>query len=295
MEKDNGSAWRVGDIIRWTTDYFEKKGVDSPRLTAEILLSHVLSVSRLDLYLGYDKPLNTHERSEYRELIRRRASREPLAYILGEKAFWKLDFKVTPSVLIPRPDTELMIETVTAEVSKRHDVASPPFFADLGTGSGAIALSILSEIPDSFAVAVDYSMPALLVAAENADRNGLAGRVAFTRSSWCDAFAGRNEFDFVVSNPPYIRTGVIPGLEPEVSCFEPLSALDGGSDGLSCIRRIIGTVFDHIRPSGFLLMEIGYDQGSDVSRLLEESGFCEEIRIIRDYGSNDRLVFARKK
>jgi len=294
MDAGQNSAWRVGDVLKWTADYFGKKGIDSPRLTSEILLSRVLGISRLDLYLGYDKPLNQEERSQFRELIKRRAQREPLAYILGEKAFWKLDLKVSPFVLIPRSDTELLIEIIADEVKKDFYSCRNLFFSDLGTGSGAIALSILAEIENSFAVASDFSADALSVASTNAVLNGLADRISFVRSSWCDAFSRKFQFDFIVSNPPYIRSDVIPGLEPEVSAHEPISALDGGEDGLSCIKEIVSSVFDHIKHSGFLVIEIGYDQGRAVSQILESSGFCDDIRIIKDYGGNDRLAFARK-
>lgn len=295
MDTGQNSTWCVGDVLKWTAEYFDKKGIDSPRLTAELLLSRVLGISRLDLYLGYDKPLNQEERSSFKDLIKRRAQREPLAYILGEKAFWKLDLKVSPYVLIPRPDTELLIEVVAGEVKNNMRNDHRIVFADLGTGSGAIALSILTEIPDSFAVGSDLSAEALSVASENAFLNSLCDRISFVRSSWCDAFSPKFQFDFIVSNPPYIRSDVIPDLEPEVSVHEPLSALDGGDDGLLCIRRIVSSAFDHIKPSGFLLIEIGYDQGSAVSQILESSGLCDGIRIIKDYGGNDRLAFARKR
>lgn len=295
MEKEQNSAWRVGDVLKWTSEYFDKKNVDSPRLTAEILLSHVLGVSRLDLYMGYDKPLNSEELSKFRQLIKRRASREPLAYIMGEKAFWKLDLQVSPSVLIPRPDTELIVEIAAEEAKSHYGPGRQLLFADLGTGSGAIALSLLGELPGSFAVAVDYSLSALAVASGNALKNGFSDRIVFLRSSWCAAFSKRNQFDFIVTNPPYIRSDVIPGLEAEVSLYEPISALDGGMDGLSCIREIIDSVFDHIRPSGFLAIEIGYDQGAEVLELLERSGKCEDVKIVKDYAANDRVAFARKK
>lgn len=296
MNAGQNPSWRIGDILKWTAGFFEEKGVDSPRLTAEIMLAHVLGVSRLDLYLGYDKPLNQDERSRFRELVKRRASREPLAYIIGEKAFWKLDLEVSRSVLVPRPETELLVEAAVEKV-RASDLFSRGkiIFADLGTGSGAIALSVLSELDNSFAVAVDRSCPALSLASRNSSLNHLSERISFIRSDWCSAFSVKFLFDFIVSNPPYIRTGVIPGLQPEVSVFEPREALDGGQDGLFCIRKIIGTAFDHIKPGGFLMMEIGYDQGDEAKKMIEKSEYCRNVEIIRDLSGNDRIVCAVKK
>lgn len=293
MSAGQNSSWRIGDILKWTTGFFEEKGVDSPRLTAEIMLAHVLGVSRLDLYLGYDKPLNQDERSRFRELVKRRASREPLAYITGEKAFWKLDLEVSRAVLVPRPETEFLVETLLDRVRKSGFFSSEKIvFADLGTGSGAIALSVSCELENTLAVAVDRSFSAVSVASKNAAMNGLSDRIAFICSDWCSSFAGNTQFDFIVSNPPYIKTDVIPGLQPEVSIYEPRDALDGGADGLFCIKRIINTAFDHIREGGFLMMEIGYDQGDEVIRLLDGCGLCMAAEIIKDLSGHDRIAYA---
>lgn len=295
MEKGQNSTWSIGDILKWTSDYFQQKGVDSPRLTAELLLSKVLGISRLDLYLAFDKPLNNEERATYRALVKRRALREPLAYITGEKAFWTLDLKVSPSVLIPRPDTELMIELVIDAVKKEFGHDRELLFADLGTGSGAIALSILSEIKKSSAVAVDISFGALEIAFSNAVSNKLDGRVGFINANWFDVFSKCFVFDFIVSNPPYIKNSVISGLEPEVKLHEPISALDGGEDGLDCVRCIVSVAPLFLKDGGFMAIEIGFDQGEEVRELIISDGRFTDVRILKDYGGNDRIAYAKKK
>lgn len=285
------SDWTVLKILQWTTQYFASHGIDSPRLTAELLLAHVLDTTRLALYLQHDQPLSASERAAYKHLIQRRLRREPVAYILGKKGFWNLDLEVSPDVLVPRADTETLVETALEVIPEQAD-GSCWTILDAGTGSGAIVLSIACERMGHRYIATDRSMAALRIARKNAQRAGIDG-VLWVCADWLDAFDCRS-LDAVVSNPPYIPTAEIERLEPEVNGYEPRAALDGGADGLDAFRRIVVQARRILRPSGWLLLEIGWNQGAAVQRLIEDVGGFEDVRIRKDLGGMDRVVAARR-
>ncbi|GAB6096561.1 peptide chain release factor N(5)-glutamine methyltransferase [Desulfatiferula olefinivorans] len=288
------APWTIARLIGWTTDFFSARSIDSPRMTAELLLAHSLGISRIDLYLQYDKPLTADELARFKALIKRRADREPVAYIIGTRGFWTLDLDVSPGVLIPRPDTECLVERALIEMAALSTGGRPLTVVDLGTGSGAIVLALASEKPDHRYLAVDLSLTALIQARSNRDRLLPGAPVHFVNGSWLDAFEPRQAMDLIVSNPPYIPRAVIDTLEPEVARFEPRQALDGDHDGLSCIRHIVASAAAFLRPGGVLLMEMGYDQKEAVRALFEASPDYGDVDFFTDYAGRDRVVRARK-
>lgn len=278
-------SWTVLKLLRWTAEYFAGRGIDSPRLDAELLLADTLGLDRVGLYLNFERPLEAEELAAYRERVRRRAAREPLAYILGRTEFWSLPFKVTPEVLIPRPDTELLVEAALQRVT------AAPRILDVGTGSGALAIALVHECAGGTATAIDISPAALAVAAENAHGNGVAERITFIQADLATLPAG--PFDLVVANPPYIPTGDLATLMPEVRDFEPRLALDGGADGLAAYRALAGQVNRVLAAGGWLLVEVGIGQAGEVQALFAAAGLTE-LFIARDLAGIERVVGGRR-
>lgn len=291
--------WTIIKLLKWTTSYFKSRDIESPRATAEILLAHVLELKRIDLYLRYDQPLCAEELSRFKALIKRRVNREPVAYILGFKEFWSMDFAVTKDVLIPRPETEFLVEAALkllpeSSISKQNRTQKR--ILEMGTGSGAVILALASMRPDHLFFASDRAIAAAVQAKQNAARHGLQGCVNFFCSDWFDTFgSGTPVFDIIVSNPPYVPRGVIAGLQPEIHRYEPISALDGGEDGLSSVRSIVNAAHLHLCPEGYLLLEIGHDQKDDVLKIIEQSGNYEKVIFTKDYGGYHRIVQMQKK
>ncbi len=291
MQKPSDSQWTILDLVQWTTTYFKSRQIDSPRLSAELLLAHVLDINRIDLYLRFDQPLAPPELAAYRQLIKRRVNREPMAYITGRKDFWDLSFSVDQNVLIPRPETEFLVEAALERIP-REAGGRPMHILELGTGSGAVIISIAAKRPAHLYFASDADCRALAVARENARRNQAGAAIRFFAADWLAPLSPRPVFDLIVSNPPYIPFPEIPGLAPEICRYEPAAALDGGPDGLSAISHIIDSAPLHMRPGGTLLLEIGDTQRERVERLLEHRRGVSFIRAIRDYGGWDRVVEA---
>ena len=282
--------WTILSILEWTSGYFRKHDIESPRLDAEILLAHSLGLNRIDLYLRYDQPLDADELAAYRQIVKRRAAREPVAYIVGRREFWGLDLKVGPQVLTPRPDTERLVEVALALLASMAD-RSVVRVLDLGTGSGCIALALAHSFPPAQVVATDISRPALGVARGNVAHHGLEDRIQLVAGKGVAMFApSHTRFDLIVSNPPYIPTAEIERLEPEVRDYEPRGALDGGGDGLAAYRRIIPAAAGLLRAGGQLMVEIGWDQREAVMRLARQSGHYRQIECFADYGGNDRVM-----
>lgn len=282
------APWTIERVLGWTKGYFADKGLDTPRLDAELLIADALGIDRMRIYLDHHKPLRADELAGIRERVRRRGRREPVAYITGNRGFWSLDLTVDPRVLVPRPDTERLVERAIA----RLDGVEGARVVDVGTGSGAIALALAHAKPDSAVLAIDRSPDALDVARANAARNGLE-RVEFAQG---DLLAGvEGPFDLVASNPPYIPSAVIDGLMPEVARYEPRLALDGGPDGLDLIRRLIPQAAERLTPGGALLIEIGHDQGPAAQALCAADERFEAVQIVEDYGGNDRVLEATRR
>jgi len=281
--------WTIGALLQWTQQYFAGKGIDSPRLDAEILLAHVLHKERIYLYAHYDKPMNGEELAAYRAMVKQRADRLSVAHILGTKAFMGLEFKVSEDVLIPRPETEMLVETVVAAAE-----GTAPAIIDIGTGSGAIILSLLHYLPQATGTGVDISPKALTIAAENGRTLGLDGRVTWIES---DLFTKvpQGAGDWLVSNPPYLTKGDMEQLQPEVR-HDPALALYGGDDGLEFYRRIAADSPAYVKAGGHCAVEIGAGQAEDVTAIFCRHGAYDHEQTVKDYGGIDRvLVFSRKE
>jgi len=276
----------------WSADYLKTKGVESARLDAEYLLAHVLGVGRLEMYLQHERPLTSRELDSFRPLLKRRANREPLQYVLGRQAFRTLDLEVGPGVLIPRPETEQLVEAVLARVRAATVEGAHLTGLDIGTGSGAIALALLSEGPFERFVGTDVSAAALTVAARNRDAMGMRERLDLRAGSLFAPLAVTERFDVVVSNPPYVSELDRGGLAPEIVDWEPGEALFGGSDGLSVIRSLLGGVGGHLNPGGLLALEVGLGQAKTVAALVEGSGAFRDVKICTDLAGKERIVVA---
>ena len=285
-----GKRWKILDLLKWTADYFSKHDIDSPRSTAEILLAHTLAVKRIDLYLRYDQPLNAGELKTFKKLIKRRIAREPVAYIVGKKEFWGLDFKVESGTLIPRPETECLVERAL-EVIKGNTRKKPWRILELGTGSGAVVTALAKERPDERYFASDRSCATLRLACGNAAANGLTGVIHFFVGDWFEAIRpAASRLDMVVSNPPYIKAATVEKLQPEICRYEPPAALDGGDDGLVCIHRIIKEAADYIVPGGCLIIETGHDQHRAVETMVSQYPGYKCVDFFKDYSGYDRIA-----
>jgi len=273
----------VGEVVAASAAFLARKDVPSPRVDAEHLVAHALDVTRLDLYLQYDRPLTDDETAACRELVRRRGRREPLAYILGEWGFRRLMLKVDSRALIPRPETEVVVERCLALL----DGAKEPVVLDVGTGTGAIALAIADERPDATATAIDVSEDALALAAENAERTGLAGRVSFARHNVTEGLPG-GPYDLVVSNPPYVEPDDLGTLQPEVRDWEPEEALVG----YGVTEQVAGGARDVLRLGGALVLEVADGTAREVVDLLGQLGFAD-VAATPDLAGRDRVVEGR--
>jgi release factor glutamine methyltransferase len=280
--------WTIRLILNWTATYFAGKGVKTPRLDAEILLAHCLDVDRLYLYLNLDRPLLPDERSRFRELVKRRGLREPVALITGKKEFWSTSLQIKPGILIPRPETEILVEVVLQEIKENP----APKVLEIGTGSGAVAIALAKDNPRVEVVATDTDSNVLLVAQANAKEAEPENAVQFIATDLFDSIRRGGYFDVICSNPPYVPTNIIPTLDPDVRNFEPMRALDGGPDGLDVIRRLSANAENFLNRPGALVLEFGDDQDEAVGRILESAGF-EVTRIFRDLSGKPRVIRGR--
>ena len=282
--------WTVLRLMLWSADYLERKGVERARLDAEYLLAHVLGMGRLEMYLQHERPLEPAELAAFRPLLKRRASREPLQYVLGRQAFRDLDLEVGPGVLIPRPETEQLVEVVLrwARAQERDELTA----LDIGTGSGAIALALLEEGPFTRVVATDPSAAALEVAGRNRDAMGAADRLELRAGADLEPVGPDERFDVVVSNPPYVAEGARASLAPEVADWEPAEALFAGADGLDALRRIAAAAPRVLRPEGLLALEVGDGQAQAVLALVREHGGYRDIGVHEDLSGKERVVTA---
>jgi release factor glutamine methyltransferase len=280
--------WSVLDLLRWTTDHFAERGIDTPRLDAECLLAAALGVDRLRLYLDFDKPVREDERGSFREFVKRRANdRVPVSQLIGTKEFWSLPLRVTPDVLTPRPDTETLVANALTLV----DASAPaPEVLDIGTGSGAIALALAHERPLARLTATDVSPAALEVARANSESLGLAERVTVLEGSLFEPVAGRR-FDLIVSNPPYLMQSERSQLPPELA-HEPDSALFGGDDGFSVLRPLVEQAPAFLAPGGAFAVEVAPAQAEVVAQWCGDAGLLD-VAVHRDLAERPRVVAAR--
>ena len=274
------------EVLKRTETFLKGRGCEQARLDAELLMGQVLGLERVALYMNFDRPMSEAELAALREPVARRGKREPMAYILGEREFWSLTFKTAPGVLVPRPDTETLVEAALQLVPAEGRC----FVADVGTGTGAIACAVASERPEARVYATDVSREALALAKENVAALGLADRVAVLGGELLSPIPTSRPIDVVLSNPPYIATAELDGLMPEVATWEPLLALDGGPDGLDVYRVLVPAAFSRARLA--VAVEIGHDQGEAVSELFRTAGGVD-VEVKKDLGGNDRVVVGR--
>ena len=293
---DQDQGWTVRRLLEWTTGFFTKKNVDSPRLSAELLLAHVLKYPRIKLYTDYEKPLDESQLSAFRSLVKRAGEQEPIAYLTGRAHFFNLEFEVNAGVLIPRPDTETLVETAISYARGVPGLEAPRIL-DLCTGSGCIAAALAKNLPTAIVLGIDRSEKAVAIAKKNLEALGLADRVSIELG---DLFAplahivDARPFDLIVANPPYIPTNQIATLDPSVKDFEPVEALDGGLDGLAIHRRILHEGLDRLTPLGKVFLEIAFDQAPAALAMAGSIAGWTDAKIIKDYAANDRVLTVKK-
>jgi release factor glutamine methyltransferase len=287
------SDWTIQKLLNWITDYLTQRNVDAPRLSAELLLSHVLGLKRIELYTQYNQPVAQEQLDQLRGLVKRAGQHEPVAYLVGRTEFYSMELDVTPDCLIPRPETELLVQRAIEFLRKR---TGPQLVCDLCTGCGVIAVAIARNVPDAKVMATDISEAALGVAARNIEKHKLQERVELRRGDLFEPLVAQLDlFDVIACNPPYVSAAEYEALEKNVKDYEPRLALHAGADGLDFYRRIAGKVDGYLKPDGVLLLEIGYQQGEAVRELFERSGLFAEVRTEKDINRNDRIIVAQKK
>lgn len=283
-------VWTVLELLRWTQGHFERQGIETARLDAECLLAHALGVERLRVYIDFDKPVELAERVRFRELVRRRAvERVPVSHLLGSREFWSMSLRVTPDVLTPRPETETL---VAAALERRPEPNAALSVLDLGTGSGAVALAIAREWPESVITATDSSQKALILAQKNAEALGMSGRIRFLRGDWLQAVDGES-FDVLLSNPPYVAESERSQLPPEL-VHEPEHALFAGPDGLEALRVLVVGAPRALRPGGLVALELAPRQAGWAVEALRKAGFVD-LSTHRDLGGRPRVVSGHRR
>lgn len=290
---NNGvKIWTVLELVTWSTAYLEEKNIDEARLTVELLLAHALKMKRIQLYMNFDKPMTAEELAGYKLLLKRRLTREPVQYIIGETEFMGLPFTVDHRVLIPRPETETLVEEALRCCKDIRTAGAPIAVLDVGTGSGCIAVSFAKLFPGSVVDAIDISADALDVARLNAERNTVAVNFASADIFSDERLPFSQPYDAILSNPPYISTEIYATLQPEIRDFEPLAAETDGADGLSFYRRLAGVAKTLLTTSGIIAVEHAFDQQEDVMAIFAASGW-RTVLPVKDYSGSPRCVIAR--
>jgi release factor glutamine methyltransferase len=287
-ESRNEDAWTVGRLLTWTADYLKRRGSESPRLDAEVMLAHVLEWPRVQLYTHFTDEVNEGPRGRFRDLVRRRVEGAPVAYLVGRKEFYSLAFAVSPAVLIPRPESEFVVVEFLA-LTKNVEA---PRAVDVGTGSGCLAVASTFRHPKAHFIAIDISKEALTVARKNADQHGVADRIDFRLGDRLGPVAGEGPFDAILSNPPYIPTGQIEQLDVGVRDYEPRTALDGGPSGLDMVKLLIEESVPLLKSGGHLILEIGSDQEKPVRALIEARKVLRLAPTILDHAQHPRVIRA---
>jgi len=281
------------ETLNWATDYLKEHRIDNPRLDAELLLARSMGLSREELFLRLRGRVMEEERKTLEGLVWRRASGEPLQYMLGHQEFWSIDLEVDPRVLIPRPETEHLVEealSILVKISSQNI----PSVLELGTGSGAIAISLAKEVRNIFIVATDLSGDALVVAKKNANRTGVSGKIRFVKGDLLGPFRAGGAFDLILSNPPYLSDSEIRDLSREAKDHEPVIALSGGEDGLAFYRTLVSQVPSYLKKEGWLLLEVGIHQAGRVSDMIEARGYFQKPARIKDLSGIERVIKARR-
>jgi release factor glutamine methyltransferase len=302
MSSNPTQVWTVGSLLTWTTDFFTRKKIDEPRLSAELLLAHVLNCSRMSLYTQYEKIPSEEQRAAFRALVNERANHVPVAYLIGKAWFFSLEFQVTRDVLIPRPDTETLVEFVIQHARQRTEWSAEggagPNILDLCTGSGIIPIALAKRLPTATFTATDISAKALEVAKKNAETHGVGNRITFLEGDLFEPLAAETApslFHVITANPPYIPTAEVQNLPPTVRDHEPRLALDGGADGLDFHRRILQGAKQFLHPSGLLVMEMQFDQGPALQAVYAAAGYLQNTKIIRDAAGHPRCMVGTRE
>ncbi len=280
----------VLDVLNKSTDYLNKKGIESPRMNAELLLADILKCKRLELYLMYDRPLTEKELTEYREYLKRRSTFEPAQYIIGTVEFYGLEFKVSPAVLIPRPETEILVEAVINSVNKEDELR----IMDIGSGSGNISIAIAVNLPNAFVTGIEISESAIKVAEENLKKYDLNKRVSFLNYDILSVNRDElSDYDIIVSNPPYVSKADYGKVQKEILNYEPDIAVTDFDDGYKFYREIISLSAQILKPNGKIFLEIAQGQSKKISEFMKENNF-KEISIVQDYQKIDRVIYGVK-
>lgn len=287
----NDQPWTIGRLLNWTTEFLRDKGADSPRLDAEVLLAKARGCQRIELYTAFEEEPAEEIRTAFRELVRRRAEGTPVAYLVGYREFFSLSFQVTPDVLIPRPETELLVVRAI-DLSKTQSISR---VADVGTGSGILAVCCAKHIPESHVTALDISPAALEVATANAVRHGVAGRIELVESDLLVGCVAEGRFDLIVSNPPYVSTAEMADLDSSVRNHEPQVALDGGEDGTEVIERLIPQATERLHPGGWLLIEVSPYNAARVEKLVADADGLARHDTINDLANHPRVVQCQRE
>ena len=292
--KPDPDAWTIGRLLNWTTDFFTQRGVDSPRLESEVLLAHCRGCQRILLYTAFDEPASEELREKFRGLVKLRAAGTPVAYLVGKREFYSLDFAVTPDVLIPRPETELLVVALADHAKAAGKGKAELAIADVGTGSGIVAVCAAKSLENARITAIDVSAEALQVARANAERHRVADRISFVEGNLLGGIEAGRRFDYVVSNPPYITSAEMQALDKTVRDFEPHLALDGGAEGVDVIAPLIVEAAGRLVPGGLLLMEVSPMIAVRVEKLVDESPL-ERLETLNDLDGHQRIIQARRK
>jgi release factor glutamine methyltransferase len=288
-------AWTIGRLLSWTVEYLGKHGADNPRLDAEVLLAEARGCKRIDLYTAYGEPATDEIRTAFRELVRRRAAGTPVAYLVGRREFYSLDFEVNSDVLIPRPETELLVVALLDDAKKRPVSETIIEIADVGTGSGILAVCAAKYIPKSHVSAIDISPAALAVASRNADRHNVANRITFVEGNILSTEPPEPRFDYIISNPPYVSTAEMEKLDRDVRGYEPDLALRAGEKGTDVIAPLIEQAAPRLKLGGVLLIEVSPMIASEVEQLLRQQSSLNVAPTIRDLAGHARIVQATRK
>lgn len=289
------AVWRIVDLIQWGSEYFTKNRIQQPRLSMELIIGKILEIKRLDLYLQFDRPLDAGQLAKVKELVQKRVKHVPIQYLLGQWDFYGLPFSVSEHVLIPRPETEILVESVLKAL-KKDGINASTYGLDLGTGSGNIAIAMMAQLPESRCIAVDISLEALGQARLNAEKNGVSEKIEFRQGDWFEALGATSEarlLDWIVSNPPYIASGEWASLPDEVRLYEPKLALLAGEKGLDCLEAIVAGAAMRLKAGGWLALEIGEGQAPAVRALLDSSGAFGFSEAVKDNNGTDRIILAK--
>lgn len=285
------TEWTTQKLLNWVTEYFTEKDIDSPRLSAEMVLANVLGMQRIELYVNFDKTVTQPLLNKLRGLVKRAAENEPVAYLIGQAEFYSLPFKVNSDCLIPRPETELLVERAIEFLRMRQGEQA---VCDLCTGSGCIAITIAVNYANSKIVATDISEQALAIAAANAQLNKVQGKISFLQGDLLTPLS-EEKFDLITCNPPYVTEEEYEQLDANVKDHEPKAALIAGADGLDYYRRLAESVEKFLKPGALLIMEIGNQQSQPVKELFEKTGCFSQVTVEKDFAGNDRVISAIKK